>query len=60
MYWSKSNTYNPTMFEEDEYSVWDEEGLLKFSHNCSFYLSGSDNHLEATYKDTPLIVDQPF
>ena len=60
MYWSKSRTYNPTMFEEDEYSVWDEEGLLKFSHNCSFYLSGSDNHLEATYKDTPLIVDQPF
>lgn len=60
LYWSKSLTYNPTMFEEEDYSVWDENELLKFNSTCSFYLSGSDTTLEATYKTTPLIHDQPY
>ena len=60
MYWSKELTYNPSMFEEDDYSVWDENGMLKFSNTCSFYLSGSDTTLEATYEKTPLVNDQPY
>ena len=57
MYWSKELTYNPSMFEEDDYSVWDENEMLKFSNTCSFYLSGSDTTLEATYDKTPLVND---
>lgn len=60
MYWNKNITYNPTMFEEDDYSVWDESGMLKFSNTSAFYLSGSDTILDATYKVTPFIHDQPY
>lgn len=60
MYWSKDLTYNPTMFETDEYSVWDDENMLKFSNTCSFYLSGSNTSLDATFSTTPLIESSPY
>lgn len=60
MYWSQEQTYNSTHLDDEEYSVWDDNGFLKFSSTCSFYLSGSDTPTDATYDKTPLVTDQPY
>lgn len=60
MYWTQEQTFNSTHLDDEEYSVWDDNGFLKFSSTCSFYLSGSDTPTDATYDKTPLVTDQPF
>ena len=43
MYWTKAATYSSTALEiEGERTLWDENGLIKFSNNCAFYISGEE------------------
>ena len=44
IYWTKDNTLNSSVLEiEDERTIWDDEGLIKFSNNCAFYISGEES-----------------
>ena len=52
MEWKKSLTNNNTLLEIAEdvqagvvaHSIWDEEELIKFESNCSFYISGAETN----------------
>lgn len=47
MEWSKTSTYNPDELEintdQEQHSIWNSDGLIKFSGNSSFYLSGEES-----------------
>ncbi len=44
MEWTKEQTYHPDVFKttDPDYNIWDENGLIRFADNCSFYLSGEE------------------
>ena len=55
--WKKSETYNPDVLQlsnPTEYNIWDEKGLIRFSNNCAFYLSGEES---VDYYKTNTLVD---
>lgn len=41
--WKRTDTYNSTVLDTGEHSIWDESGLIKFANNCSFYISGEES-----------------
>lgn len=44
IYWTKSNTLNPNVLEVDnERTIWDNDGLIKFANDCAFYISGEES-----------------
>ena len=59
MYWTKSATYSSTALEiEGERTLWDENGLIKFSNNCAFYISGEES--EGYFKENTLQLSAPW
>lgn len=62
MYWTRDITKNSLVLEveEEEYqhSIWDDEGYLKLSYNCSIYLSGG--YQDATQQEYSLSLATPF
>lgn len=44
MYWTKESTYHNNALEVDgERTIWGDDGLIKFSNTCSFYLSSEES-----------------
>jgi hypothetical protein len=59
MYWTKSATYNNSVLEiSGERTLWDSNGLIKFSSNCSFYISGEES--TDYYKSNVLTTSAPW
>lgn len=62
-YFSKDLVYNPNVFEDvaNNYSVWDDNGMLVINKNCVFFVSGpcyitpdSDKYTSAEYTKNQL------
>lgn len=66
MYWTKDATYNNERLEVqgDEgagikaHSIWDDNKLIRFSYNCSFYITGEES--TDYFKNNVLNVSSPW
>ena len=58
--WTKSNSYNYGVLDDPEqnYTIWGSDNLIKFSNNCSFYISGEES--TNYFKDNVLSTTAPY
>jgi Calcineurin-like phosphoesterase len=58
LYWDKASTYQAEILDTDSKSIWDDNDLIKFSRNCSFFLSGQPSGV--SFKNDGLKTTAPY
>lgn len=72
IYFSKGTAKNIEVFDSNNYSIWDNNGMLKINNNCTFLLTSpfynttdSDKYTDKEYSDYmltqgPYLCDEPW
>lgn len=66
MYWTKDSTLNNDRLDIDQdqgagvqaHSIWSKDGLIKFSYDCAFYISGEES--QDYFKNNVLNTNAPW